>query len=412
MIETLETHIHRGVLTGSRLTDVKITLEAGKFKEKHTSGGDFRAATIRAVRQGLMCTSSILLEPYYAFVINLPDNFAGRALTDVDKMGGQAEITTITENTTTIVGKAPVSQIRNYQREITTYSKGVGNISLTFMGYDVCKNGADIAQDFGYNPEADSSNPTSSVFFAKGTGFIVPWNEVNDYMHIEVDTFKEDYTYVEKPQISLEEAERILSGITGTGKRRKWKEKKVIGERPATMTRTPRPTFEKKYLLVDGYNVIFGWKELEEVAKLNFDAARTQLLEHLCNYQGAKGYDVIVVFDAYKVKKKKKEMQKYNNIYVVFTKEAQTADHYIEKFVNDNVKNSTITVATSDGLQQIIIRSQGALLLSSRELIHDLERLNSELLEKYNSRSYDKNYLVDNLEEKQKKEIFGINSST
>lgn len=396
----LEEKEHVGVLTGSPITDMKITLVAGKAHMKHTEGGDFRQATYRAIRQGLKMAKSVLLEPYYQFSLYLPMEQVGRAMNDIQRMDGTFQDPEILDGNACIHGKAPVSTMRGYIKEVHGYTRGKGRLECQLLGYLPCHNREEVVNQIGYDSESDLKNPTCSVFCAHGSGFLVPWNEVPEYMHIEYQTKKEidmsnEISMVKKQNISsLERQETDLQQIMirEFGEKRKrfddygnvyYSEEERKTLKPINIEKnTGDPKYEKnsknqkmqkEYLLVDGYNIIFSWQELNELAKTNLDAARMTLLDRLCNYQGYHKKEVIVVFDAYKVKGNPGSVESYHNIYVVFTKEAETADMYIEKVTHEIGKRHRVTVATSDGLEQIIIMQQGALRMSATDLKKHIE---------------------------------------
>lgn len=380
------THLHEknhiGVLTGAVITDIRFTLVAGKGHNKHTVGGDFREATFRAVRQGLMEADSVLLEPYYAFQLELPSNMVGRAMTDVEKMQGSCEIVESRGDVTTLAGSCPVATMRNYQLDVIAYTKGQGRLFTTFKGYGPCHNASEIIEKVGYDPERDVDHPADSVFCTQGSGYIVPWDKVKAYMHVESyeKTSSNDHENNDRSfepvtsdvWLSLEEIDQIINSTYAANQGRKnvWTKRKSAKESYYESSRyVAKPkTTQKAYLLVDGYNIIFDWPDLKALAEDNMDGAKAKLLDSLSNYQGIKRCEVVVVFDAYKVEGRREEVIKYHNIYIVYTSEAQTADHYIEKFAHQNRDVYDVTVATSDGLQQMIIRGAGANLLSAREL--------------------------------------------
>ncbi|AWI04450.1 translation factor GTPase family protein [Clostridium drakei] len=412
----LEEKAHKGVLTGSMITDMKITLVAGRAHKKHTEGGDFREATYRAVRQGLMQANSILLEPYYEFQLELPEKMVGRAMTDVEKMHGTCEITGVNGDIATVVGSAPVVTMRNYQRDVISYTKGKGRLFYSLKGYAPCHNSDEIIKSIGYDPERDTANPTGSVFCANGTGFLVNWDEVKNHMHLESYLQKEESTssqitkkssQAQEQSIGLDEIDEIINRTfyANQGKKSIWKKRRTALESHyKTDTYSSVNNIAKEnYLLVDGYNIVFAWEGLKEIAKDNIDAARTKLLDILCNYQGIKGNKIIVVFDAYRVQGHQVEIYDYNNIHVVYTKEAETADQYIEKFVHENHGNYSITVATSDNLEQIIIRGNGAALLSAMDLMGEIELANKKMMEEYSEKyRMERNVLSDTLSEEDK----------
>lgn len=422
----LKEKTHKGVLTGSPITDMKITLVAGKAHIKHTEGGDFREATYRAVRQGLMEAKSILLEPYYAFQLELPEKSVGRAMNDIEKMCGTCEITHSDGNMAIISGSAPVTAMRNYQKEVTIYTKGLGRISCSFRGYERCHNEAEVIEAIGYDPERDVANPSSSVFCSSGSGFLVEWYKVKDYMHVESfftkssdvtdDAVENRSSYTEEQWISQEEIEQIFNRTfyANQGKKTAWKRRKApvktLNEPSAAAYadryNKTKENVQEEYLLVDGYNIIYAWPDLKELADKNMDSARVKLLDTLCNYQGVLKCEVIVVFDAYRVQGHQEEVLNYHNIRVVYTKEAQTADQYIEKFSYDNKKKYTITVATSDGLQQIIIRGAGAALLSARDLKADVDRINAMITRQHQQmQGKNRNYLINSLSAEAKQQM-------
>lgn len=414
---------HRGVLTGSVVTDLKITLLAGRAHPKHTEGGDFRQATYRAVRQGLMQAGSILLEPYYDFRLELPSEMVGRAMTDVQKMAGEFEPPEIDGETAVMEGRAPVATMRDYQMEVNSYSRGQGRLSLTFRGYEPCHNAQEIMEEKGYDPERDLKNPTGSVFCAHGAGFAVPWNEVPDHMHIESLLAKRARRKEAEKEAPVKgnEPGRIRGSKFSKAEEKELEEifirtyGKVERKTPpgsGTVTvKAKKKTHRKEepvpeYLLVDGYNVIFAWDDLKELAKVNIEAARNKLMDILCNYQGFRKCIVILVFDAYKVDGYALEIQKYHNIHVVYTKEAETADQYIEKVVHQIGKKYHVTVVTSDGVEQVVTLGQGGKLISSREFLEEVEIVRKQIREEAESRRESgKNYLFDHMDEKMAEEM-------
>ncbi|WP_461361645.1 NYN domain-containing protein [Candidatus Darwinibacter acetoxidans] len=381
----LQEKTHVGVLTGSPITDMKITLVAGRAHKSHTAGGDFREATYRAVRQGLKEAKSVLLEPYYSFRLEVPEKQVGRAMSDVEKMQGVWELAPSQGETAVLVGSAPVVNMRNYHKEVTAYTRGLGRLSLSVEGYRPCHNAEEVVASFGYDSERDVQNPTGSVFFINGTSVLVSWQEVKRYMHVEPFLPQEKQGGTRRGSASVPagrfardyddyEDWGYWDTAANRGKKRAWKRGRV-GERgrdTAFQGQLEEP--REQYLLVDGYNVIHAWPELKELAQEDMDMARTRLLDALSSYQGIKKNRIIVVFDAYRVQSRTvAEVMDYHNIHVVFTKEAQTADEYIEKFAHEHKKKYAIVVATSDALQQVIIRGSGAALLSARELKEELE---------------------------------------
>ncbi|SDI26745.1 translation factor GTPase family protein [Desulfosporosinus hippei] len=409
ILSHLEEKAHKGVLTGSAITDLKITLVSGRVHNKHTQGGDFREATFRAVRQGLKEAESIVLEPYYAFQLELPEKMVGRAMTDIEKMHGTCAISETNGETAVLVGSAPVVTMRNYQQEVMAYTKGLGRLFCSLKGYEPCHNSEEVIQNSGYDSERDLVNPTGSVFCAHGTGFLVEWYAVKDYMHVESylqqkssmrEAVPNQASYSEERSISLEEIDQIINNTfyANQGKKSVWKRRKTARDSYYELDSYGDRQKENKeeYLLVDGYNIIHAWPELKELTEDNMDGARMKLLDTLSNYQGIRRCQIIVVFDAYRVQGHFEEVIDYHNIHTVFTREAQTADQYIEKFAHDNQKKYDITVATSDGLQQLIIRGAGAALLSARELKVEIERANERIRKEYQElKGINRNYLVD-----------------
>lgn len=432
---------HTGVLTNSPLTDIKITLVAGRAHKKHTEGGDFRQATYRAVRNGLMQAESTLVEPYYSYTLTLPQSSIGRAMTDLERMNGTCTISESGE-TSVLTGKAPVRLLNDYQTEVIAYTKGQGKLTCQPDGYGPCRDAQAIIEEIGYDPERDTLNTADSVFCSHGAGFIVPWYEVKSYMHLEPvlketgesgDSGSSETTgnsssrkgsKWQELDISLgtDEIDAILNKTAYSNSHDnggKWKRnsghkvldgdysnfsKDYSGNYNNSSTNNPNGIqnrtsgnnsgsrkAQKKlepYLLVDGYNVIYAWKNLAEMARENLDAARGMLLDRLCNYQALKQCNVIVVFDAYRVKGHDTEISDYNNIHVVFTKEAETADQYIEKFAHEHNKKYDIRVATSDGLEQVIILGQGCTLVSAREFEEEVNALEEQFREEYVNRTY------------------------
>ncbi len=415
--------IHRGVLTGSAITDMKITLAAGRAHLKHTEGGDFRESTYRAVRQGLMQADSILLEPYYDFRLEVPSECVGRALTDIQKRYGEFKPPEVEGEDSVIVGSVPVATMRDYAREVASYSKGRGRLFCTLQGYAPCHNPEEVMEAYGYDPERDLENPTGSVFCAHGAGFAVPWNEVPEYMHIENQLdklrIKEngmrniEQSPVKKSQVSnlrkMEEADKELEEIfiRTYGRIERKAENGPKKFSTGTAEKVPKEAKPvKEYLLVDGYNVIHAWPDLKELAQMNFEAARNKLMDILCNYQGYKKIPVILVFDAYKVEGFQQEIQKYHNIHVVYTKEAETADQYIEKVVHEIGKRYHVTVVTSDGIEQIVTLGQGGTLISSREFLEEVNIVRRQIETDIADRKETaKNYLFQHMDENMAKEM-------
>ena len=386
---------HRGVLTGAPITDIRITLVSGKAHLKHTEGGDFRQAVYRAVRQGLKQADSVLLEPYYEYRLELPSENVGRAMTDIERMHGTFGLPQTEADRTILTGMAPVSTMRDYQKEVHAYTRGNGTLQCTLKGYAPCHNTEEVLAATGYDSERDTLHPTGSVFCAHGAGFLVPWYEVKEYMHLPSimqekpsDSSEEKQTAYRVPEetdawIDTEEVDRIIAQSVSANKKQKTLPKKKLPEYYKSTSKPKKQEVREEYLLVDGYNVIFAWEDLKDLAQVSIDGARGKLLDILCDYQGMKKCNLIVVFDAYRVQGHKTEISTYHNIHVVFTKEAETADQYIEKFAHENGKKYNVTVATSDGLEQIIIRGQGCRLLSARELKDEIERTKKTLFEEH-----------------------------
>ena len=386
---------HRGVLTGAPITDIRITLVSGKAHLKHTEGGDFRQAVYRAVRQGLKQADSVLLEPCYEYRLELPSENVGRAMTDIERMHGTFGLPQTEADRTILTGTAPVSTMRDYQKEVHAYTRGNGTLQCTLKGYAPCHNTEEVLAATGYDSERDTLHPTGSVFCAHGAGFLVPWYEVKEYMHLPSimqekpsDSSEEKQTAYRVSKetdawIDTEEVDRIIAQSVGANKKQKTLPKKKLPEYYKSTSKPKKQEVREEYLLVDGYNVIFAWEDLKDLAQVSIDGARGKLLDILCDYQGMKKCNLIVVFDAYRVQGHKTEISTYHNIHVVFTKEAETADQYIEKFAHENGKKYNVTVATSDGLEQIIIRGQGCRLLSARELKDEIERTKKTLFEEH-----------------------------
>ena len=374
---------HPGVLVGAPITDMKITLVAGRSHIKHTEGGDFRQATYRAVRQGLMQAESILLEPWYDFTLEVPAALVGRALSDVQRMGGETEPPQTMGEMTTLTGRAPVSAMRNYAREVTAYTRGTGQLQCVFRGYAPCADQASVVEASGYDPERDVDNPPDSVFCEHGAGVTVKWQDVPARAHAESglrlgeteekeESVGPDRSRGERYAGTLaqdKELMAIFERTYGTVKQRAFQPPRPPRRPESSAGEDKRPIRSQKggeeYLLVDGYNIIFAWDDLKTVARDNLDAARKQLCDLLCNYQGVRKCHVIVVFDAYKVKGGLGSVEKYHNIHVVYTKEAETADAYIEKATYEIGREHRVKVATSDGPEQLIILGHGALRLSA-----------------------------------------------
>lgn len=448
----LEEKSHLGVLTGSEVTDLRISIVAGKAHLKHTEGGDFRQATYRALRQGLRSGKSILLEPIFAFTIEMPTDCLGRAMSDVQRMQGKFDAPQTEGDVTILTGTAPVAAMRDYQREVISYTRGMGRLSCVLSGYAPCREPEGIIREMAYDPDGDLENPTGSVFCSHGAGFVVPWDRVPDYAHLPhredfLEAAKRWQLKIREEWADLAEGEMVqgfsamdlrellpenavisadgsdtsavqkkkpyegmsdyisqeeIDAIFAQGRKnqnRKQSDKRGYrryhrGNRREDLYTSGSPASyqgskkvaaasKESCLLVDGYNVIFAWPELNELSKINIDSARDKLIDEMCNYQGYIGGTLILVYDAYKVKGNPGSIQKINNIYVVYTKEAETADQYIEKTVHKIASQYRVTVATSDGLEQMIIWGEGASRMSSLGLLEDMNRLAKEAREKY-----------------------------
>ena len=391
---------HIGALTGSPITDMEIILASGKAHPKHTEGGDFRQATYRAVRQGLRSAQSVLLEPVYDFTLEVPSESIGRAMADIQRMSGSFNPPEALGDCAVLSGSAPVSEMCDYASEVMQYTHGQGKLSCILKGYEPCHNAEEVIAEIGYDCDADTENPCDSVFCSHGAGYNVKWNEVKSRMHLpsvlspeksELDEaqIRRAFNAPKDKKVNLfaldKELMEIFEQTYGPVKSRSQNpsqrhfnltestdSKKYKGVRP--------PRYEgKEYLLVDGYNVIFSWENLKETAKTDIDGARSTLINILCNFQGYKKCEVILVFDAYKVKGNMREVEKVNNINIVYTKEAETADAYIEKVSHELVKKHKVRVVTSDALEQLIILGNGALRVSSREFYYEVTRAEEEI---------------------------------
>lgn len=416
----LEEKEHLGVLTGSPITDMKLTVVTGRAHQKHTEGGDFRQATYRAVRQGLKKAKSILLEPYYEYRLEVPAEMIGRALADMQKMHGTFGSPLMEGEMSVLSGTAPVVTMRDYQTEVIAYTKGRGRLFCTFKGYAPCHNADEVIEAIGYDSEHDLDNPTGSVFCSHGAGFVVKWDQVQEYMHVE--------SGLSLPEVEVKRGiSETLSSSSVPGESGAWQSEKELEEifvrtfgpikrersdssfRSTSVNKDEtkvkirqKPDMQDEYLLVDGYNIIFSWDELKDLAEVNIESARNKLMDILCNYQGYKKCTLILVFDAYKVEGNIGEVLLYNNIHVVYTKEAETADQYIEKVVHEIGRKYHVTVATSDRLEQVIIMGQGGNLLSARGLKEEIEIVNNEirnecLAKRQNSRNYLFNHMSDEM---------------
>lgn len=393
---------HIGVLTGSPITDMEITLVSGKAHAKHTEGGDFRQATYRAVRHGMRCAKSVLLEPVYEFTLEVPTENIGRAMTDIQRMHGNFSTPETTGDCSVICGTAPVSTMYDYSREVIQYTHGKGKLICTLKGYEPCHNADEVIENIGYDCDSDTDNSCDSVFCSHGAGYTVKWNEVKSHMHLPSALSAPKKEYAEKSKTAFpkykdtdnlfaldKELMQIFEQTYGPVKGRS----NNPNQNHFTFTKSSENQSENKkhnsvrtpkysgteYLLVDGYNVIFAWDSLKALAKDNVDGARNTLINILCNYQGYKKCEVILVFDAYKVKGNTGDVEKIDNINVVYTKEAETADMYIEKVSHKLAKNNKVRVVTSDALEQLIILEGGALRVSSKEFFYEIKQAEDDI---------------------------------
>ncbi len=381
---------HTGVLTNSPITDMKVTLISGRAHIKHTEGGDFRQATFRALRQALLKSESVLLEPFYNMRLEIPNENVGRALNDIRLMGGECDSPEMNSDFTLIKATVPVSTSREYQREVSSYTKGIGKVAFSFKGYEVCHNEAEIIEEIAYDYHTDSENTGDSVFCSHGTGFIVKWDDSDDYMHIKLPKKKTEEEILEariRPtsikDISENELMEIFERTYGPIKRNPIVSmKKTVNKVEVNQRKNVKPVkLQREYILVDGYNIIFSWDKLKKLAADDIDAARFKLMDMLCNFCACKSCELILVFDAYKVKGGTRHIEKYHNISVVYTKEAETADMYIERTTHEAAKNHRVRVATSDGLQQMIILGHGALRVSAKTFEKEVEDAEKEIRE-------------------------------
>lgn len=406
---------HKGVLTGSLITDMRVTLVTGRGHNKHTEGGDFREATFRALRQGLMKAKNILLEPVYEFVIEVPKEMMGKVLSDIDRMQGTCKDQKIDGEHAIIMGTAPVETMMHYASDLVVYSKGKGRLNLSLKGYEPCHNQEEVIDRIGYRPEEDNENPAGSVFCSKGVGYGVPWDEADGHMHMDsgicfqekaqltTSSTNNDVRSVRSSEVSEKELEAIFIKTYGE------KKKRSIGTRSKTFNQPSKnlsgasseakissgfkphksQSLKKaeRYLLVDGYNIIFAWDELKVLAEDSLDAARSRLMTKLSNYQGQTDETVIVVFDAYRVAGNRGNSSKYHNIYVVYTKEAETADQYIEKLVYSISPQYEVTVATSDVVEQVIILGKGARKLSAEGFKAEMDHVEKAIKENYTGKT-------------------------
>ena len=374
----LEEKVHRGVLTGAPITDMKITLLVGKAHLKHTEGGDFRQATYRAVRQGLMQAKSVLLEPWYDFVLTMPTEQIGRAITDIRAMGGEFDAPESAGAVSTLKGRVPASEVKDYAETLAAYTQGRGRLQLSLSGYAPCHNAQDVIAELGYDPEADVENTPDSVFCAHGAGFTVKWSEVRDYMHLESGLKEEKAPQIITGHLRIDdkELEKIMEREFGPIRTPLYNVK--ASNRPATEEIAIKPP-KQKYIIVDGYNVIFAWEDLAAQARADLDAARRQLCDQLSSYAGFTKCRLVVVFDGYKQKGNPGEKSQFHNIQVVYTKEGETADAYIEALADEIGNNYAVRVASSDGLVQLGSLRSGVLRMSARELKAEVDAARKEM---------------------------------
>ncbi len=401
------THIaereHPGVLTGSAITDIKISVVAGRAHVKHTEGGDFRQATYRAIRQGLMQAESVLLEPFYDFTLELPPSCVGRAMTDIQTMGGELNDPITDGEMTVLSGFAPVAGLSDYWQDVTAYTRGLGRLTCSFRGYEPCRNQQEVVVEIGYDPERDTENTPDSVFCDHGAGFNVKWNRVRDYMHVDsgLNLNKNEHASTATPSSSVsrstyigsleqdKELEAIFERTYGKVDPRRFHVRPPASSASSTDTYKLRQAKKSdEYLLVDGYNIIFAWDELKSLAEYDLSAARAALEDILINYRGFKNCTVILVFDAHKVRENPGSVEKTNGIYVVYTKTAETADNYIERTTYQLGRDKKIQVATSDGLEQMIILGHGALRISANAFKAEIQAAQieiSQVIQSHNS---------------------------
>jgi len=392
---------HVGVLTGSPITDIKISLVAGKAHNKHTEGGDFRQATYRAVRNALRHAQSQLLEPYYEFCLEVPKENLGRAMTDLDRMGATVSLPHTKGEFSKITGEAAANSIKDYHREILSYTHGLGKLSLKFSGYGVCNDAENVIEQIGYDVEKDVLNTADSVFCEHGAGFVVSWDEVKNFMHLDhaIKPKKEakEKSVIRQSSVSSSDAELLRIFEKTYGKVETKIPQKVMHTKKEVQTKDFKfkKTYEKEYLLIDGYNIIFAWSDLKELAKENLEAARMALIERMKQYQAFCDIDVIIVFDAYKVKGNVGEVERIGALTIVYTKEAQTADAYIEKTARELSKNYKVTVATSDNLEQLIVFGSGACRMSANAFLDEVTKREKDIkkiIENYNLKAYDDDF--------------------
>ena len=381
ILSHMEEKIHRGVLTGAPITDMKITLLVGKAHLKHTEGGDMRQATYRAIRQGLMQARSVLLEPWYEFVLTMPTEYIGRAITDIRAMGGEFEAPEAVGTSSTLKGLVPAAELKDYADAVAAYTQGRGRLQLTLHGYLPCHNQAEVVEQTGYDPEADLENTPDSVFCARGAGFTVKWHQVKDYMHLEsgLKEKKAPELITRNYQADDRTLEQIMLREFGPQSTTLYRSP---ANRPATESFTIKP-LKPKYIIVDGYNIIFAWDDLAKIAQGDMDAARRRLCDILSSYAGFTKVRLVVVFDGYKQKGNPGEKSQFHNIQVVYTREGETCDAYIEALVHDIGGSYAVRVATSDNLVQLSSFRSGVLRMSARELLLDVEAARKEMGEHF-----------------------------
>lgn len=374
VLSNLRERQHIGVLTGSPITDIKITLAAGRAHQKHTEGGDFAQAAWRAVRQGLASAQSILLEPFYHFKLSIPTSCIGRAMTDLQRMSAEFSQPVTNGENSVIEGRCPVSEMQSYSADVIGYTHGLGRLSVKLEGYFPCHNAQEVIEKIGYDFQSDVENSADSIFCSHGAGYLVKWNEAPNKMHVPSVTAQREHRGVTQSEISsykqrIATDKELMEIFERTyGKINRSERTAMRRDKPAEQTyRSHEPYGGSEYLLVDGYNIIFSWDELSEIAHDNLDLARTRLINLMCNYQGFRHCNLILVFDAYKVKSDR-EIEKYGDVTVVYTKQAETADNFIERTAHKLARGNRVRVATSDGTEQVIILGQGALRVSAREL--------------------------------------------
>ena len=391
----MEEKTHIGTLVGAPITDMKITLKSGRAHKKHTEGGDFRQATYRAVRQGLASAESVLLEPWYDFTLRVPTPAVGKAMTDIRQMSGTMSAPETDGEFSVICGSAPVSEMQDYARNVIGYTRGTGRLTCSLGGYLLCHNSDEVIAAVDYDFERDTQNPADSVFCSHGAGYTVKWNEVAEHMHLESILKPKNNIFADPAAQRRRAAEyvdsivadkellKIFERTYGPIKRRQTdRAPKVIKAAQSAKPYVPKKTVNaEEYLLVDGYNIIFAWDELKRLAEDSLDHARNELITILCNYQGFKRCNVIVVFDAYKVKGNHGSVEKLHNISVVYTKEAETADTYIERATHELSRKARVRVATSDNMEQIIILGNGAFRISASAFYDEVKAVENAIRE-------------------------------